>query len=111
MLSRALPEPSTTVDNGSSVTVMGRPVSSLRSLSRFFNSAPPPVNTIPLSTISADNSGGVCSSAILVVSRIASICSEIATRIYSESMARILGIPETRSLPFTSIVSTFSKSG
>ena len=76
------------------MTTIGRPLFSLRSLSRFFSNAPPPVSTIPESTISAASSGGVCSSAIRTVSTMASICSEMATLTSSESMARILGIPE-----------------
>ena len=57
MLSSAFPEPSTTVDSGSSVMVMGSFVSSLKRISRFFSNEPPPVSTMPLSTISAASSG------------------------------------------------------
>ena len=110
-LSRALPEPRATVDNGSSVTVIGRLVSSRIKRSRFLSRAPPPVRIIPRSTISADSSGGVCSRAILTVSTMASICSEIAIRISSESMDKIFGIPEARSRPLTYMVSKFCGSG
>jgi len=55
--------------------------------------------------------GGVCSSAIFTVSTMASICSEMATRISSESMERILGMPDARSRPLTSMVSRFWGSG
>ena len=41
----------------------------------------------------------------------ASICSEIATRTSSELMDKLLGIPDVRSLPLTSIVSKFWGSG
>ncbi len=103
MFSATLPAPITTDNNGSSITVIGTPLSSLRILSRFFNKAPPPVNIIPLSIISSENSGGICSKTALTVSIIASTCSEMATRISSESMDKIFGIPEARSLPLASI--------
>jgi hypothetical protein len=103
IFSEALPAPIATDDNGSSITVIETPLSSLRVLSRFFSKAPPPVNIIPLSIISAENSGGIYSKTALTVSIIASICSEMATRISSESMDRIFGIPEARSLPLASI--------
>src|SRR5581483_11079803 len=57
------PAPSTTEDSGSSAIASGRPVSSRSRLSRFFSSEPPPVRTMPRSTMSADSSGGVRSSA------------------------------------------------
>ena len=107
MFSVTLPAPIATDDNGSSIMVIGTPVSSLRILSRFFNSAPPPVNIIPLSIISAENSGGICSKTALTVSIIALTCSEMATRISSESMDRIFGIPDARSRPLASIFSRF----
>ena len=44
------------------------PVASLMVVSNSFNNAPPPVKTIPRSTISAANSGGVCSNAVFVAS-------------------------------------------
>ena len=46
--------------------VTGNPVSFEINLSIFLNKAPPPVRTRPISTKSADNSGGVCSSAFLI---------------------------------------------
>jgi len=44
----------------------GNPVSLENLLSIFFNKAPPPVNVRPISTKSADNSGGVFSNASLI---------------------------------------------
>ena len=46
-LSRALPEPRTTDESGSSATMIGMPVASFRHLSRFFRRAPPPVGQSP----------------------------------------------------------------
>src|SRR6185369_5274641 len=57
------PAPSTTDDSGSSAIASGRPVSSRSRLSRFFSIEPPPVSTMPRSTMSAESSGGVRSSA------------------------------------------------
>lgn len=65
--SRTFPAPRTTVDKGSSLIDMGSPVSSLSKSSRFLSSDPPPVNTIPVSIISAASSGGVCSRAMRIV--------------------------------------------
>ena len=59
--SSAFPVPTATHDNGSSATWTGKPVSFEKRLSIFFNNAPPPVNVNPISTKSADNSGGVFS--------------------------------------------------
>src|SRR5215813_11666709 len=54
-----LPVPKTTEASGSSASETGKPVSMESLLSRFFSSAPPPVSTIPRSTMSAESSGGV----------------------------------------------------
>ena len=59
--SSAFPVPTATQDNGSSATWTGNPVSLENLLSIFFNKAPPPVNVNPISTKSADSSGGVFS--------------------------------------------------
>ena len=59
--SNAFPVPTATQDNGSSATWTGSPVSFENLLSIFFNKAPPPVKVNPISTKSADNSGGVFS--------------------------------------------------
>ena len=61
--SKALPVPTATQDKGSSAIVTGNPVSLEINLSMFLNNAPPPVRTNPISTKSADNSGGVFSKA------------------------------------------------
>src|SRR6202035_130016 len=58
-----LPVPRTTLHSGSSAIETGNPVSSRIRLSRFFNSAPPPVSTMPRSLMSAESSGGVRSNA------------------------------------------------
>ena len=49
--------------SGSSAIITGKPVSSINKRSILRNNAPPPVNTIPRSAISAANSGGACSNA------------------------------------------------
>ena len=48
----------------------GNPVSFEIRLSIFFKRAPPPVSTKPISTKSADNSGGVFSKASLIPPKI-----------------------------------------
>ena len=105
MWSSALPLPSTTALMGSSQTMTGSPVSSRRSTSRLARSAPPPVSTMPLSTISAASSGGVFSSARSTASTIAFVGSASASRISSELTTTVFGTPATRSRPFTSVVS------
>jgi hypothetical protein len=69
----------------------GRPVSSRSSTSRFFSSAPPPVSTMPLSTMSADSSGGVRSRALRTASTMALMGSARASRISSELTVDGLG--------------------
>ena len=66
--SKQRPVPITTQVKGSSAITTGKPVASLIVVSSSPKRAPPPVKTIPLSTISAANSGGVCSKAVLVAS-------------------------------------------
>ena len=56
--SSALPAPITTELSGSSARNTGRPVSSRRSASRPFKSAPPPASTMPRSATSPASSGG-----------------------------------------------------
>ena len=58
----------TTHVKGSSAITTGNPVASLKVVSKSPSKAPPPVRTMPRSTISAANSGGVCSKAVLVAS-------------------------------------------
>ena len=55
------PQPFATQSNASSATNTGTFNPSSKNLSKFLSKAPPPVKKIPLLTISADNSGGVCS--------------------------------------------------
>ena len=69
-----------------------------------FNKAPPPVSTIPRSTISAASSGGVFSRTPCTISTICAVSSFKATRISSEVKVATLGSPVTTFLPFTSIV-------
>src|SRR6266498_4984712 len=57
--SSIFPTPLATAVSGSSGTITGSPVSSLISKSRPLSRAPPPARTMPLSTMSAANSGGV----------------------------------------------------
>ena len=70
--------------------------------------APPPVSTMPLSTMSAASSGGVRSSAISTASTIALSGSLSESRISSEFTTTVFGMPATMSRPFTSIVSCWS---
>ena len=65
-MSKAIPPPFTTQVKGSSATMTGIPVCSEIIISRSVKRAPPPVKTMPLSEISALNSGGDCSKAFLI---------------------------------------------
>ena len=67
--SNAFPVPKTTQSNGSSAIETGKLVDLLNTVSKFDNKEPPPVSIIPLSTMSAASSAGVCSKALLIVSR------------------------------------------
>ncbi len=58
---------------------------------------------IPRSTMSLASSGGVISSARRTASTTCCIGSWIASRISVECTRTVLGMPETRSRPFTSI--------
>src|SRR5437762_1917816 len=77
---RHLPVPSATALSGSSATWTGRPVSSLKSLSKPRSNAPPPANTNPRSTRSAESSGGQRSKVIRTESTIVEIGSSNASR-------------------------------
>ena len=72
------PQPSATQSSGVSATNTGTFNPCSRNLSKFFNKAPPPVKKIPLFTISADNSGGVCSRTCLAAIKIVSQTSSKA---------------------------------
>ncbi len=82
----------------------GNPVSSRSSVSRPGSSDPPPASTMPRSTMSAASSGGVRSSAILTVSTMVLIGSQIDSRTSSSVMIIVFGIPVTRSRPLISRV-------
>ena len=62
------------------------PVAWRNTRSRLDSSAPPPVSTMPLSTMSAASSGGVCSSAILTSSMSAARAVSSPTRASSSSL-------------------------
>ena len=66
MSPRAIPPPLATQVKGSSAIITGIPVEAEISLSTSLNKAPPPVNTMPLSAISAANSGGESSNAFRI---------------------------------------------
>ncbi len=83
ILSNALPVPIATQSNGSSATRTGIFVSSLITLSKLRSNAPPPVNTMPRSIMSAANSGGVFSNVFLTDSTMASTVSFNASAISS----------------------------
>ena len=99
--SRQRPQPITAAVNGSSANMIGNPVSSRKSTSRFSTSAPPPESTIALSAMSAASSGGVRSSTTFADSTIALTGSTRASRTSSVSISRVLGTPATRSRPLT----------
>src|SRR5665647_2843161 len=75
--SSARPVPSATQDSGSSAIETGSPVAWRSTRSRLLSRAPPPVSTMPLSTMSAASSGAVCSSATLTASMIEPVGSII----------------------------------
>ena len=81
----------------------GNPVSSAIRASRSRSSAPPPVNTIPCSAISAASSGGDCSRAILTARMIASTGSSSAVMTSVLLRVNVRGTPSARWRPLTSI--------
>jgi hypothetical protein len=89
--------------SGSSSTWIGSPVSWLSMSSRPRMSAPPPVITMPRSTMSDASSGGVISSARRTASTICWMGSWMASRISCECTRTVFGMPDTRSRPLTSI--------
>ena len=78
-------------------------------LSRSLSNAPPPVNTIPLSAMSAASSGGDNSNAFLIALTIPYKGSFIASNICSLLIVKVSGIPSARFLPVIDI-SNFSES-
>ena len=109
--SSALPQPLTTQVSGSSARETGKPVFSLINTSKFARSDPPPARIIPLSTISAANSGGVFSRETFMASTTSAIGSARASLISSDVTSIILGAPAIRSRPLTSNVFTSSSNG
>ena len=99
--SKAFPVPIATHANGSSAICTGNPVSLENLLSMFFNNAPPPVNVNPISTKSADNSGGVFSKASLIPFTSSLNTPDKASELSSSVILTSLGVPDRRSLPFT----------
>ena len=81
------------------------PVLSSISSSNPRSNDPPPVNTIPLSAISAANSGGVFSRTECTASTIWRVGSRSASSVSSELTVIVLGRPVTKLRPLTSIVS------
>ncbi len=71
---------------------------------------PPPVSTMPRSTMSADSSGGVRSRATRTASTITFTVSASASLISSSVMVMVLGTPSMRCRPLISIV-VLSSSG
>ena len=90
-----------TQEIGSSAVTQRIPVLSSTALSRPEISEPPPVSTIPLSEISLQSSGGVCSKTWKMASTIAVTHSDIALYISFELTSISVGKPETISPPFT----------
>src|SRR5690625_3956717 len=99
MFSSDFPVPIATQSNGFSATKTGISVSSLITVLKFFNNAPPPESTIPLSIISADNSGGVFSNVTFIASTIFSTSSSRAVVISLDVIVIVLGKPVKRSHP------------
>ena len=106
----ALPVPSATALSGSSATWHGRPVSSLRRLSKPLRRAPPPASVSPRSTRSAASSGGQRSRVVRTASMMDARGSAMASRISSDEIFMVLGSPATRSRPLTSMVSSLGSS-
>src|SRR5581483_10064682 len=102
------PAPSTTDESGSSAIETGNPVSCISRTSSFLSSAPPPVSTMPRSTMSADNSGGVRSSATRTALTIVATESASASRISSSVTTMVFGMPSIRFRPLISIVNSSS---
>lgn len=102
--SRAFPVPRATHFRGSSAIRVRMLVSYWMCWSRPFRRAPPPARVIPESIISEESSGGVFSSVVLMPSTIVLTVSFRASRISMLVKVKVLGRPETRSRPRTSMV-------
>ncbi|CAH0318831.1 hypothetical protein SRABI80_04763 [Peribacillus frigoritolerans] len=90
--------------------ITGICVSSLMTLSKLRSKAPPPVSTMPLSMMSAANSGGVFSKVFFTESTIAETVSLNALDISSAVISIVFGNPVNRSRPRISMFSTPSVS-
>ena len=101
MSSRRTPVPSATHVNGVSAIKVGIVNSSSNKSTSPVNFAPPPVRTNPFSTISADNSGGVCSKTFLVDFIILFKSSSRASFVSSCVNSIESGKPVIKFLPFT----------
>ncbi len=86
-----LPVPIATAVIGSSAVMVLIPVFSSINSSSPCNKHPPPVNTIPLSAISAANSGGVFSSTLCTASTICDVASFKASSVSSEVTVIVFG--------------------
>ena len=93
--------PIATHAKGSSAIWTGKPVSLENLLSMFFNKDPPPVKVKPISTKSADNSGGVFSKASLIPFTISVKIPSKASAESSSVILTSLGVPDLMSLPLT----------
>ena len=91
-----------TLVRGSSARETGSPVFSFIRTSRLARREPPPAKIIPLSTMSAANSGGVFYNDIFIASTTSVIGSDNASLISSDVTSIIFGAPAIRSLPLTS---------
>jgi hypothetical protein len=98
------PAPRATQLNGSSAIETGSPVAWRKTTSRLPSSAPPPVKTRPLSTMSAANSGAVCSRATLTASTIDPTGSAKLSEIWRSLITISYGTPFIRSRPLISMI-------
>ena len=96
--------PTATEFSAFSATWQGMPVTWVSSVSRLRRSEPPPDITIPLSMMSLDSSGGVCSSTARTAVMIACSGCSIASVTSVEVMGMVRGRPAIMSRPLTSIV-------
>ena len=73
----------------------------------FLSNAPPPVKVNPISTKSADNSGGVFSKASLIPLIISFKIGFKASEVSSSVIFTSFGVPDLRSLPLTGYLLLF----
>src|SRR4029079_6166911 len=101
--SRARPVPTATELRALSATWHGMPVNWVRSAAMLRSSEPPPVITIPLSMMSLESSGGVCSSTLRTAVMIWESGASIASVTSPEVIGMVRGRPAIMSRPWTSI--------